>query len=344
MQNELAEPHLPVSEQAAAWYFELADGPNDRRVRQEFVRWLKQSPQHIDAFLAIAMLEHEVSAAPGGLEEALAEARAAGTAAVPIVAGAAGGSPPPAVRRRPRRARWLAAAGLATLAAATAVWLAPRPAPVPEGVVHRTDYGEQRSIALPDGSIVVLNTLSEVAVRLGPDERHVELAYGEAMFDVAPDPRRPFVVETGALELSVLGTRFSVYRKADSVRLAVLEGVVAAAPAGQPEEQVLVSAGEGAVASLDGTIRRNEGIDLERALAWTERRLVFDDVRLDEVVAEFNRYNRRPIIVQDPELAERKITSVFFANDVSALVAFLELEPDVEVEYGTDTIRIYSEP
>jgi transmembrane sensor len=209
--------------------------------------------------------------------------------------------------------------------------------------VHRTDYGEQRSIALADGSIVVLNTLSEVVVRFGPEERRVELVAGEAMFDVAHDPDRPFVVGTGAVELRVLGTRFSVYRKADSVRLAVLEGVVRAAPPGAEQAHVLVRAGQGAVASLDGTIRRNHRIDLERVLAWTERRLIFDDVALADVVAEFNRYNRRPLIVQDPELAERRITSVFFANDVSALVAFLELEPDVEVLYGADAIRIQSE-
>ncbi len=338
MHEEITALSLPVSEQAAAWFCELSDGPRSRRRQREFVRWLKASPQHIEAFLAIAMLERDLAELPIELDHAV---RLAGEAAgsVPLAVGGETAAAPP--RRRRRGAGWLAAAVAAGCAAAAALWLVPGPSGDPGPVVHRTDYGEQRSLALGDGSIVTLNTLSEVAVRFGSDVRHVELVSGEAMFDVARDPRRPFVVETGAVRLSVLGTRFSVYRKRDSVRLAVLEGVVRATPPGHPEAQVLVHAGEGAIASGDGTIRRNDRIDLERALAWTERRLVFDAVPLKDVVAEFNRYNRRPLIVQDPGLADREITSVFFANDVSALVAFLELDPDVEVDYGADAIRIH---
>ncbi|HZD53696.1 MAG TPA: hypothetical protein VE175_11660, partial [Woeseiaceae bacterium] len=108
-----------------------------------------------------------------------------------------------------------------------------------------------------------------------------------------------------------------------------------------PGEPVLVRAGEGAVATPNGSIRRNDEIDLEKALAWTERRLIFDDVPLEDVISEFNRYNRRPLVIQDPKLAGRKITSVFFANDVSALIAFLELEAGAEVDYGADAIRIH---
>jgi transmembrane sensor len=235
----------------------------------------------------------------------------------------------------------VAAAGIAATAFVAALPFL-TPDVTPSAVVHRTDYGEQRSIALSDGSIVTLNTRSQVAVRLDEGTRRVELVSGEAMFHVIADSRRPFVVETGAVELSVLGTRFSVYRKPDSIRLAVVEGIVRAAPREKPGEPVLVRAGEGAVATPDGVIRRNDGIDVQKAIAWTERRLIFDDVPLEDVVSEFNRYNRRPLIVQDPELAERKITSVFFANDVSALIAFLELEPDVEVDHGADAIRIRS--
>ncbi|HLT92589.1 MAG TPA: FecR domain-containing protein [Woeseiaceae bacterium] len=339
MRNEIAEPQLPVSEQAAAWFFELSERPASARTRREFVRWLKQSPQHIDAFLGIAMLEQELAASAGSLDDALRLAEQAAAGAIPLDADDTEAPPRRERRWRPRTAGWLAAAGLAALAVTAALWLEPREAEVAP-VVHRTDYGEQRSIALADGSIVVLNTLSEAAVRLGAHERRVELVSGEAMFDVVPDPERPFVVETAGVELTVLGTRFSVHRKGDSVRVAVLEGVVRAMPSGRPGEPVLVRAGEGAVTSPDGGIRREAGIDLDKALAWTERRLVFDDVPLGDVVAEFNRYNRRPLIVQDPELAQRKITSVFFANDVSALVAFLELEPGIEVDYGADAIRI----
>ncbi len=342
MNSEIAEPAAPVSEQAAAWFFELADGPNDRETRRRFVRWLKRSPAHLEAFIAIAVLEHELAESEGSIDDALALVEGADAGAIPLPGGAFADRSGP--DRKPkagsRRGRWLAAAAAAAAAVLVTLPLLPPP-DAPPAVVHRTDFGEQRSIALGDGSLVVLNTLSEVAVDYDPGLRRIELLSGEALFDVAADPQRPFVVETGAVSLKVLGTKFAVYRTAETIRLAVVEGVVRAVSRQQPERPLLVRAGEGALATADGAIRREQGIDVDKAIAWTERRLIFDDVPLAEVIAEFNRYNRRPLVVQDGQLAERRITSVFFANDVSALVAFLELEPDVEVDYGADAIRIH---
>lgn len=341
MSSAVAKPDVPVSEQAAAWYFELEHGPNDRTTRRQFVRWLKRSPEHIDAFLAIAVLEQELAGMPGGIEEALALVEGSGGGAVPIGSAAAvrparADAPP----GRRRRGRWLGAAAAAAVAVLGTFWFVSFDQP-PPAAVHRTDFGEQRSLALGDGSIVTLNTRTEVVVRYAPAVREVELLTGEALFDVAADPARPFVVDTGAVALEVLGTKFSVYRTAGTTRLAVVEGVVRVAPLERPERQLLVRAGNGAVATADGAIRRVAGIDVDKAMAWTERRLVFEDVPLQDVVSEFNRYNRRPLVVEDAQLAERRITSVFLANDVSALVAFLELEPDVEVDYGADAIRIH---
>lgn len=344
MNSEFAEPDIPVSEQAAAWFFELADGPNDHDTRQQFVRWLKRSPQHIDSFLAIAVLEQELSERPDSLEEALALVDGAATGVVPMDGRSDSG--PSRITRKPLRngAGWLAAATITALSFIAGLpWLLKHEAP-PAALVHQTDFGEQRSIALSDGSIVILNTLSEVSVDYDEATRRIELVKGEALFDVAADNHRPFVVETGTVTLQVLGTRFSVYRTPGSTRLAVVEGVVRAVSQERPETRVLVRAGEGAVATTDGAIHRNGDIDVERAVAWTERRLIFEDVPLENVISEFNRYNRRPLVVQDPQLADRRITSVFFANDVSALVAFLELEPDVEVDYGADAIRIRRKP
>ena len=342
MNSEFAARGLPVSEQAAAWFVELADGPKDGARRRQFVRWLKRSPQHIDSFLAIAVLERELSELPGNVDEILSLVDAAEPGTIPIGEDSASGSS----RTRGMPARrwhsggWLAAAAITALAVFGSLPFL-LPDDVAPAFVHRTDFGEQRSIALSDGSIVVLNTLSEVTVHYDAEVRRVELLSGQALFDVASDPRRPFVVETGSMALSVLGTRFSVYSTPQSTRLAVVEGVVRAVSRRQPEQEVLVRAGEGAVVAADGIIDRNHDIDVTKAIAWTERRLIFEDAPLEHVISEFNRYNRRPLVVQDPELAERRITSVFFANDVSALVAFLELEPDVEVDYGADAIRIH---
>jgi transmembrane sensor len=159
------------------------------------------------------------------------------------------------------------------------------------------------------------------------------------MFDVAGDPDRPFVVETGTVSLNVTGTKFSVYRRDDSTRVAVVEGSVRAVSRHTPDRPVVVRAGEGIVATGRG-ILPDTRVDVGKAIAWTERRLVFDGASLAEVVKEFNRYNRKPLIVEDSALASRAITTVVDAHDVSALIGFLELEPDVEIEYGDDSIRI----
>ncbi len=339
MNNEVTEPGVPVSDQAAAWFFELQDGPNDRATRQRFVRWLKRSPEHIDAFLAIAVLEQELADRPGTPEETLATIERSGAGAIPIGANDTGSAAAKRPRRRRHGRRWLVAAAMTAIAVLGSLpFLLPPDAP--PAFVHKTDFGEQRSIALDDGSIVVLNTLSEIAVHYDAGARRVELMAGEALFDVANDPGRPFVVETAGVALRALGTRFSVYHTPGTTRLAVVEGTVRAVSRQRPGQEVLVHAGEGAVATAGGAIHRQPAIDIDKAIAWTERRLIFEEVPLEEVVSEFNRYNRTPLVVQDPQLAERRITSVFFANEVGALVAFLELEPDIEVDYGADAIRI----
>ena len=61
MDRDLVEPIMPVSEQAAAWFFELANGPNDRGTRQDFVRWLKRSPTHVHAFIAISLFDQDLA-------------------------------------------------------------------------------------------------------------------------------------------------------------------------------------------------------------------------------------------------------------------------------------------
>ncbi len=240
-------------------------------------------------------------------------------------------------RVRARRIMHFAAAAGVAAAAVLLVQFATMDSPA---IRHATELGEQRSVALLDGSIVTLNTLSEVDIEIGRSTRHVALLNGEAMFDVAADAKRPFVVEAGNVSLTVVGTRFSVYRKGDVTRLAVLEGAVQVVPSDRHAPPLIVKAGEGLVARLDGMTPIGAGLEFEMAVAWTDRRLIFNAAPLADVVNEFNRYNAIPLVVEDDELAGRPVTTVFKANDVGALVTFLELEPDVDVQYDDDAIRI----
>jgi transmembrane sensor len=327
-----------VPEQAAEWLVELAEPRTEAR-RREFMNWLKKSPQHIEEFLDNATLQLEIAEQSSVVQDIVAQLKSQDDRCTvplfrePVVPGRL---PVTQRRRRTRYVAWASAAALAVIA----IVLVQLPILEPPPISHRTEVGEQRSIVLDDGSIVTLNTLSEATVQFSRPTRQVTLVAGEAMFDVVSNPDRPFVVETGAMSLSVLGTKFSVYRKKNSTRLAVVEGAVSAVSRYAPASNVVVRMGEGAVATLQGISLTDPQFDVEKAIAWTERRLIFDGAPLAEVVAEFNRYNRLPLVVEDGALANRAITTVFNAHDVSALVGFLQLEPDVEVRYGEDAIRI----
>jgi transmembrane sensor len=344
--NPSSDSNSPIPEQAADWLVELSDPGLDERRRRQFMSWLKRSPQHIEEFLALAVLEQEIAEQPITLADLLAEFHRAEPAPVEPLFGApaARAEALPSARRmhpgnrRPgqRLVRWLAAAGVGAFALLLTQFIhVDAPA-----VRHGTAIGEQRSVALADGSIVMLNTQSEVEVRMDRSTRHVSLLAGEAMFDVVPDRERPFVVQAGRVSLRVLGTKFSVYRTGAMTRLAVVEGTVQLVPDDRLDDAVLVTAGETLLAGREGILPRSAGVDFETAVAWTDRRLIFNAAPLAQVVHEFNRYNTVRLIVEDSELAGTPVTTVFKANDVGALVAFLELEPEVEVQHDDDAIRI----
>lgn len=331
-----------VSEQAAEWYVELDEPSHNDEVRQQFFAWLKQSPQNIHEFLEIAELERAIARQSSSIAELVAEVRAVtGRNAVAFVADRAdGAAPAPPGNATPRRRYLLAGVAAAGVAALAAMFITRLPAVDPPAVSHRTELGEQRSIVLGDGSIVTLNTLSEALVRFDHRSRRVTLVAGEAMFEVVPDEERPFIVESGRLSVSVVGTKFSLYRKGESTRVAVVDGVVTATAGRRSADRVELRGGQGAVFDGAGGLQRDAAFNLERAVAWTERRLIFENARLADVVDEFNRYNRMQLRIDDATLAETQITTVVNAHDVSALVAFLKLQPDVRIEYGADTIRI----
>lgn len=346
MKIKHSENAIPVAEQAAEWFVELSEPPVSEDARRRFFGWLKRSPQHVEEFLAIAVMDRQLSHRTSMLADVIADVAAMKrekAGAIPLVTGISSHAQPAPGRRAPRRVRALAWASAASLAALAAIYVVQVQDVQPAIVSHRTDLGEQRSIALSDGSIVMLNTMSEATVRFEDSTRRVTLLTGEAMFDVARDQERPFVVDAGDISLNVIGTKFSVYRQRDATRVAVLEGTVRVASARLLAETIVLEGGEGAVFPNEGSVHRVEPFDVEKAVAWTERRLMFDNARLADVVREFNRYNRLQLTVEDPALADRQVTTVVNAHDVSALIGFLQLQPDVKIDYGPDTIRIKTE-
>lgn len=254
-------------------------------------------------------------------------------------AGALAGMP-----ARPVRRAWTyPAAGIAA-ALALAVW--PAASVVTDFLRterYATDIGEQYRAALPDGSLVELNTATRVAVDLTAEERGIRLRKGEAVFDVAKDPARPFVVRTPLADVRAVGTVFAV-RTEDGLEVAVSEGVVAV----ERDGKVLahVKAGETFALSRSGQVRQAAGQTdrIAREMAWREGKIAFAGETLAEAVAELNRYNRNKVEIADPEVAAIHVGGYFRATDPEGFARALEKSFPVVAEVDGDSIVLRARP
>jgi transmembrane sensor len=204
---------------------------------------------------------------------------------------------------------------------------------------YKTEQGGFQRISLNDGSTALLNTNSEIRVKLTSTRRAIVLAHGEALFTVAHDPRRPFEVTAADTVVRAVGTEFSVrLREQQQVDVIVKEGRVAIDPPDEsPDTRATqqqpvtahrtstLAAGEAvSVKSRKLTVRKIADEDMTRRLAWTQGRLWFDRVTLAEAITEFNRYNRRQLIIDDPGIENLHIGGAFEATDLDSFVAALQ--------------------
>ena len=238
-----------------------------------------------------------------------------------------------------RAGAWaIAACVVLGIAGALLLWLRPDVLGL-NGDTYTTAVGEMRSIALPDGSVVELNTQSSLRTRFDERVRRVELIRGEAIFRVARDRTRPFQVVTGATEIVALGTAFGsrlmprIAHRRDSAGGKGSRDRWARAGAG-PE--IELGSGEQAVIAPRKPIARVTLADASRVTSWTERRLIFEDATLAAVCGEFARYSPRLIRIDDATLAQRQISGVFDATDPASLVQFLGAQGDVAVAETTE--------
>ncbi len=208
------------------------------------------------------------------------------------------------------------------------LWVVNRP------LDYATAVGEQRTLQLEDGSRVILDTDTRLQVRLSVDARSVTLVRGQAFFDVAGDPERPFTVSAGGTRVTAIGTRFDVRRLGDGARVVLVEGRVAVrdheATGGdwalRPGQQVVTSSRRPAVTPVDAV----------RATSWTTGRLIFEGVPIRDAVAEVNRYSERKLALRAQGIAEIPVSGAFDTGDVDGFVAALEDLYPVTVERGTD--------
>jgi len=218
----------------------------------------------------------------------------------------------------------------------------------PQGRAYETVVGEVRRLALADGSTLILNTDSVARVRFGSHLRKVFLSRGEALFEVAHDAARPFVVHTQTVLVRAIGTVFSVrIGEGDGkVEILVSQGSVAvqdpsATPA-RPVARLVANQRSVSAPSAPLEVQSVAPQLIERRLAWLDGRVVFDGETLGVAVAELNRHGAQQIVVDDPVLAERPIVGSFRATDPQgfAAAAAAALGADIVAEYGLIHLRL----
>ena len=330
-----------IYEEATQWFVEFRSGDADERARRAFSEWVRVSPEHVRAYLEIAAIwnEGEMLDSERRYGDKIAVELAEIDNVLPLAEAPRQLLTQPASVDAPRSKvtrRNAIAATLLIVGSSLFAWLY-----LNEGI-YRAGIGEQRSLMLADGSMVQLNSRSRIQVHLTDDERRVELLEGQALFLVAKDSTRAFVVTSDGVAVRAVGTQFDVYKRPDGTSVTVLEGQVEVASKSSAVvagAAVLLTAGEQLMVTPDGANEPRRA-DVVAATAWTQRRIVFDSATLSDVAQEFNRYNVRQIVLKDADMTNFHISGVFSSTDPTSLIRFLRERPGIEVVESEDEIQI----
>lgn len=201
---------------------------------------------------------------------------------------------------------------------------------------YETRIGEVRRVPLADGSIAAINTSSRLDVTMREKSRIAKLEKGEAWFQVAKDPERPFIVEAGAVRVRAVGTAFSVRIVGDGAEVIVTEGIVEAWSEVAGGQRIRLRAGERAFVAGNAEVRTEApgGGEVDRALAWRSGRLDLAGETLTFAIEELNRYNARKIVLQNPEYGQERLYGIFRTDDPELFARTVgesfELQVDVE--------------
>jgi len=336
-----------IAYQAAEWFERMRCG--EELSYSQFVQWICESPRHMEAFLRVASESQAMrlvfERGSFNLETLLKQVS-------PHVSEFPTARSPhtPVNERRFALQPWhlSLAAGFAAVGVAVFFWLGLSP-----WQRFQTQIGEQRAVQLAEGSIVNLDAQSSIEVRLNRSKREIYLLRGEAMFKVAHDVARPFIVHTPSAVVQAVGTQFNVYARSNgTTTVSVLEGKVQVSAHTDDSPIPLlrspitrmakvkrgsiptpVAAGEEAKVEATGNVERYSNVNVIDTVAWQQRKLVFKHTPLEDIVADFNRYNKSlPIRLEGIQAGSLRFTGAFDADDPLSLAALLAREPDLSVE------------
>jgi transmembrane sensor len=212
------------------------------------------------------------------------------------------------------------------------------------GETYVSGIGELRKVPLTDGSTMLLNTSTKASVHFDATERSVRLTSGEALFEVAKDRARPFIVHAGGVTVAAVGTAFAVRKESDErIDVTVTEGVVEIRRPGATQSVQRLAANQHVTISDSESMRVEQSAarDAERRLAWRAGMIAFDNEPLSSAVAEFNRYSTRRIVIDDAALAARPITGIFRTTDIDEFAQTTATALNADAVSEGETIHIH---
>ncbi len=306
----IEQPHFnTIRQQAIEWLVRKRSGAFAGAERQRFEQWLAADPLH-------RRIYEQVERAWGGLPCPQVEL---------------------SVARKKRSRLRLFSRSLVMASAASllfAVGLSIKEGwPLVDGSVFQTAKGELRQITLADGSLVELNSDTELVVHYSWLSRSLELVRGEALFSVAPGKLRPFEVSAGGGRLRDIGTRFDVVIGPSANGISVLEGAIdLSLPA--TGEQRQTEAGQMMTYNAATVLSEPAAADVKTFAVWRNRKLIFRNAQLSEVVKELERYHPMHFHLVDPSLAFLPLGGVFDNNDLERFLSTLEVVLPVDIKRG----------
>jgi transmembrane sensor len=338
-----------IRDEATDWFVRFCEQEVDGPRCKEFDAWLRTSPEHIRAYLDISAFWEAAGSMTRTRQIDVDKLVRLACEDNNIVAFEPPGKAIADRRRKPlaRGQRVAIAASILflCLSLGAALWWQDTHDPT-----YATRVGEQRTVTLSDGSTVELNARSRIRIRFTQATREVDLMEGQALFRVARNPSRPFIVATGTTRVRAVGTQFDVYRKSTGTVITVVEGKVAVSAPEEPTiaaatpkiAAVLLAAGE-QVTVTPLVLSAPTSADPAISTAWTQGKLVFESTALSEVLQEFSRYNARPLFIDDPKLLTLHINGTFATTDSAQLVHFLADRFGLVIHYTDDGIHLAHE-
>jgi transmembrane sensor len=299
----------PFEGEAIAWLMRVQSEAATAEDWTALAAWLEQSDAHADAFDRVEAISAEI--ADGAADIAAAINRRT----EPVVVGL--------TPRKPRAVTWAPLAGLA--AAAIIVVAAPLLRGAYDGapIAYQTAVGETRNIALGEGSHVQLDGGSAMTARMGWLVRRVDLGRGQASFDVAHFPGRPFVVNVADQQVRDVGTQFNIRHDRGTVVISVRSGAVDVIQPGLGSDPVARLLLGDELTHVEGArVSTQQRVDPQAAFAWRTSRLICNDQSLSEIVAQLNRRYATPIRVS-PAAGAKRFSGVLALSDQAVLVKTL---------------------